>query len=139
MANILNNYSASLKIETKVIGRRADRRESITSLSIDNITLPGSPPPDLKQVVSFGGNNLNYIQFRMKRGRRGESVKFYKEYTQEKDFTVKDIFNCIADFETEARAMKQFYCFGNIDVEHTYFEGIVYNEEDKSYSIRWGS
>ena len=60
-----------------------------------------------------------------------------KTFTQEGGFSCWDVIKCIKKFEKSDRPKTKW--FGGIDCHHVFYEGIHFNNDNKTLGISWGS
>lgn len=142
----LNDYSITLRLDTRVIGGRDCRHEVLLNCCFTEPLKFIDSKEDFERVSDEELNQIIYehdtITFQKYLSCSDEKgaimAKYYKKYKCEGGFSAKKLLKCVVDFETDVRPMEKTKWFGKIDQHHTFFEGLRLND-DNSYSIFWGS
>ena len=131
MCFTLNVVTDRPRVETSLIMNRVESPESrIVSISANEPTLyirGEHVPLDLSEVA-FVGKELT-----LRSGWNTTTKTFLSDHGA---FTVKELMNCIVEFELEDRPKTTWA--GGVDCHHIFFEGLLH-VQDKEYQISWGS
>jgi hypothetical protein len=146
MMERLNDYSITLRLDTRVIGGRDCRHEVLLNCYFDDVLKYNDEKNDFDRVseeelneIIYEHDTLTLQKYLSCSDEQGALMaKYYKKYKCAGGFSAKRVLKCIADFETEVRPMEKNRWFGKIDQHHTFFEGLTL-KDDNSYTIFWGS
>lgn len=147
---MLDGYSVVLNIDIETYQRPGPLLNEfvkegvkIKSISIDEISKFVYDEDEEVEIVLLTKKELNTICYNEKKitliEERSQFNKgFGKTFTNNKGFTVREMFNVIVEFEKETRPLSNW--FGGVDAHHIYFEGFrKYQDKENTYTICWGS
>ena len=141
----INNYSATLQLNTMTIGDDDFYHEILMSCCLNDIknkicgAINGHIDDELNEII-YDDDTITFRDGHSYNDDTNGAIqsKYYKTYKSIGGFFVDHLFKCIADFENDIRSMEKNKTHGNLDQHHIFFEGITL-QEDKAYTICWGS
>jgi hypothetical protein len=136
----INNYSATLHLDTMKIEDGA-LYEILMNCYLKHVRKSTNDHVDdeLNEII-YDDDTITFRDGHSYNNDKNGAIqsKYYKTYKSVGGFSVNHLFKCIADFEKDIRSMEKNKVHGNLDQHHIFFEGITL-QEDKAYTICWGS